>query len=82
VHADGVAYDDCESNEAVRCVSAPVYDHSGRMTAAMSISVPIIRWSDERRSEWTALVQRGAADLSRRLGHRTGASVPAGAASG
>jgi len=80
VHAEGVAYDDCESNEAVRCVSAPVYDHSGRMAAAMSISVPTIRWTDERRSEWTALVQRGAAELSRRLGHRIGASVPAGAA--
>jgi IclR family KDG regulon transcriptional repressor len=70
VAADGVAYDDCESNEAVRCVSAPVYDHGGRMVAAMSISTPTIRWSDERREEWTQLVRSGAAALSRRLGHR------------
>jgi DNA-binding IclR family transcriptional regulator len=70
VAVDGVAYDDCESNEAVRCVSAPVYDHGGRMVAAMSISTPTIRWTDERRAEWTELVRSGAAALSRRLGHR------------
>jgi DNA-binding IclR family transcriptional regulator len=70
VAADGVAYDDCESNEAVRCVSAPVYDHGGRMVAAMSISAPTIRWTDERRGEWSELVRSGAVALSRRLGHR------------
>jgi DNA-binding IclR family transcriptional regulator len=67
---DGVAYDDCESNEAVRCVAAPVMDHSGRTIAAMSISVPTIRWTDERRAEWTELIRGGAAQLSRRLGYR------------
>jgi IclR family transcriptional regulator, KDG regulon repressor len=67
---DGVAYDDCESNESVRCVAAPVIDHSGRTVAAMSISVPTIRWTDERRTEWTELIRGGAAQLSQRLGHR------------
>jgi DNA-binding IclR family transcriptional regulator len=66
----GVAYDNCESNEAVGCVAAGVYDSSGSMAAAMSISTPIIRWSEQRRAEWTELVRRGAADLSRRLGYR------------
>jgi IclR family transcriptional regulator, KDG regulon repressor len=66
----GVAYDDCESNEAVGCVAAGVRDSTGQMVAAMSISVPTIRWSDQRRVEWTELVRRGAAALSRRLGHR------------
>lgn len=70
VRADGVAYDDCESNEAVRCVAAPVYDHAGRMIAAISISVPTIRWTEERRTEWTGLVRTGAVRLSRQLGHR------------
>jgi IclR family transcriptional regulator, KDG regulon repressor len=70
VRAEGVGYDDCESNEAVSCVSAPVYDHAGRMVAAMSISAPTIRWNDQRKAEWTELVRVGAAALSRRLGHR------------
>lgn len=69
IAAAGVAYDDAESNDDVYCVAAPVYDHSRTMVAAMSISVPGIRWSP-RRDEWSELVRRGAADLSERLGHR------------
>jgi DNA-binding IclR family transcriptional regulator len=71
VCADGVGYDDCESNEAVRCVSAPVYDHTDGLIAAISISAPTIRWSEQRQGEWAELVRAGAATLSRRLGHRT-----------
>jgi IclR family KDG regulon transcriptional repressor len=70
VRQAGVAYDDCESNEAVRCVAAGVRDSGGHMVAAMSISVPTMRWNDQRRAEWTELVRSGAAGLSRRLGHR------------
>lgn len=69
IHDEGVAYDDCESNDAVHCVAAPVYDRSGAMVAAMSISVPNIRWDEPRRAEWTELVRSGADSLSRRLGH-------------
>jgi IclR family KDG regulon transcriptional repressor len=70
IRARGLAYDDCESNEAVHCVAAPVYDHTGAMVAAMSISVPTLRWNDDRRQEWGELVREGAAGLSARLGHR------------
>ena len=69
VRQDGVAYDDCESNEAVRCVAAGVYDHSGQMVAAISISVPTIRWTDQPRADWTELVRRGSVELSGRLGY-------------
>ena len=75
VRGEGVAYDDCESNEAVHCVAAPVYDHTGAMVAGMSISVPTLRWNDDRRREWGDLIRAGAATLSRRLGHRTGGSA-------
>jgi IclR family KDG regulon transcriptional repressor len=70
VRKAGMAYDDCESNAAVYCVAAPVYEHSGAMVAAMSISVPNIRWADRSREEWAELVRSGADALSRRLGHR------------
>jgi len=43
------------------------------MVAAMSISVPSIRWSDELRREWSELVRHGAAGLSERLGQRPAA---------
>ncbi len=70
MRAEGVAYDEFESNDSVRCVAAPVRDHTGRMVAAMSISVPAVRWTDERGVEWSDLVRRGASALSERLGHR------------
>lgn len=72
VRERGLAYDDCESNEAVHCVAAPVHDHTGAMVAAMSISAPTLRWNEDRRHEWGELVREGAATLSRRLGHRAG----------
>lgn len=70
VRAAGVAYDNCESNDAVCCVAAAVHDHTGAVVAAMSISVPTVRWSPPRREELTALVRRGAGQLSDRLGFR------------
>lgn len=70
VREQGVAWDDCESNEAVRCVAAAIRDHTGRMVAAMSISVPTMRWTDELAREWAKLIRDGADALSQRLGFR------------
>ncbi|HCT79049.1 MAG TPA: IclR family transcriptional regulator [Micromonosporaceae bacterium] len=71
IREQGISFDDCESNEAVRCVAAGVYDHTGRMIAAMSISAPTIRWSEASAAQLRSLVASGASSLSRRLGHRT-----------
>jgi IclR family transcriptional regulator, KDG regulon repressor len=70
VRADGVAVDDGESTGAVRCVAAPVRDHTGTTVAAMSISAPVIRWTPAAHAAWTELVRSGAAGLSARLGYR------------
>jgi IclR family transcriptional regulator, KDG regulon repressor len=73
IHERGIAYDDCESNEAVCCVAAPIHDQSGEMVAAVSVSVPILRWDEDVRDRWGELVRHGAMALSARLGHRAGA---------
>jgi DNA-binding IclR family transcriptional regulator len=73
VRARGLASEWCESNPDVACVAAPVYDHTGGMVAAMSISVPTIRWTPELQERWGRLVGEGAATLSTQLGHRLGA---------
>jgi len=70
VRAADVAVDDGESDSAVRCVAAPVRDHTGRTVAAMSVSAPIIRWTPSAHEEWTRLVRQGAVTLSVRLGYR------------
>ncbi|WP_399932763.1 IclR family transcriptional regulator [Streptomyces kanamyceticus] len=66
----GVAVEHRESNPDVSCVAAPVRDSAGRVVAALSISVPMIRWSEERERELAELAAKGAGDLSVRLGHR------------
>lgn len=70
VRERSLALDYCESNLDVACVAAPIYDHTGEMVAAMSISVPTTRWNQDRRYELARLVAEGAEQLSERLGHR------------
>ncbi|MFI6686374.1 IclR family transcriptional regulator [Streptomyces sp. NPDC050485] len=70
IRARGVAVEHQESNPDVSCVAAPVRDGAGRVVAALSVSVPMIRWSEEREAELAGLAEKGAGDLSVRLGHR------------
>ncbi|WP_326656463.1 IclR family transcriptional regulator [Streptomyces sp. NBC_00385] len=69
VRERGIAVEHRESNPDVSCVAAPVRDRSGRVVAALSVSVPMIRWSEEREAELAALAAEGAEALSGRLGH-------------
>jgi DNA-binding IclR family transcriptional regulator len=71
VRVENVAFDNGESDSAMRCVAAAVRDHSGATIAAMSVSAPIIRWSPQTQVEWTGLVRDGAATLSTRMGYRS-----------
>jgi IclR family KDG regulon transcriptional repressor len=66
----GIAVERRESNPDVSCVAAPVRDGAGRVVAALSVSVPMIRWSDEREAELAQLAIKGAGSLSGRLGYR------------
>ncbi|MFD9486328.1 IclR family transcriptional regulator [Streptomyces sp. NPDC059991] len=70
IRVRGTAFEHRESNPDVSCVAAPVRDSAGRVVAALSISVPMIRWSEARETELAELALKGAGDLSVRLGHR------------
>ncbi|RJQ56407.1 MAG: IclR family transcriptional regulator [Desulfobacteraceae bacterium] len=65
----GLSYDDCESNTDVRCVSAPIYNHTGKMVAAMSISVPVSRITSSKQDELAVIIRKGAEEVSRNLGY-------------
>ena len=68
VRAQDWSQEYCESNEDVACVAAPIRDHTGTCVAAMSISVPVLRWDPDRRSDYLRLVRQGAGSMSARLG--------------
>lgn len=67
----GIAVEHRESNADVSCVAAPVRDRRGQVVAALSVSVPMIRWTESREDELAELAAKGARDLSARLGHRS-----------
>jgi len=65
----GYALDDEEIEEGLRCVGAPVMDHSGRVVAAMSIAGPAFRLTDDRIPAVARSVIQAASELSVELGY-------------
>ncbi len=69
VRSRGYAIDDEEKEQGLRCVSAAVRGHSGKLFAAMSISGPAFRMTKERIPEVGQAVMRAANELSAELGY-------------
>ena len=69
----GYAVDNEEAVEGLRCVAAPVFDHTGRVVAAFSVAGPATRLSPERILEIAPLVCETSREISFRLGFRFGA---------
>ncbi|HEV2665399.1 MAG TPA: IclR family transcriptional regulator, partial [Blastocatellia bacterium] len=70
IRQHGYAMDNEEIEEGLRCVGAPVMDHSGRVVAAMSVAGPTFRLTEERIPEVARSVIRAASDLSAELGYK------------
>ena len=68
--ARGYAVDNVENEDGVRCIAAPVRDHTGAVIAGLSISAPAYRFSLEDLAGLVPLVLRITAELSRRLGYQ------------
>lgn len=76
VRQRGYAIDDEEIYPGVRCVGAPVRDHSGEVVAGVSASGPTTRLPREHFPRIAAEVLKAAAEISKRLGY-TGAAQKA-----
>src|SRR3546814_4576431 len=55
VRRQGIAYDDCELDDDVRCIALPVRDFAGRCVGAIGISGPVR--SEEHTSELQSLMR-------------------------
>lgn len=71
----GYAIDDEEIEQGLRCVAAPIRDHSGAVTAAVSISGPTTRVTDANLADLVKAVQGCARAISRDLGVIEGAAT-------
>jgi DNA-binding IclR family transcriptional regulator len=64
----GCAYDDLENEHGIRCVAAPVFNHTGACVCAVSVSGPAEQIAANR-DEYTKRIMAGAQHISRELGH-------------
>ncbi|MCG0278168.1 MAG: IclR family transcriptional regulator [Thermanaeromonas sp.] len=77
VRAQGYAIDNEEIMDSLRCVAAPIRDHTGKVCAAISVSGPVARLEGERLKLAIDLVTETAANISTGLGYRGETIKPA-----
>lgn len=70
VRRRGYALDNEESFDGLRCVGAPIRDHSTQVIAALSIAGPSVRLESDRIKEIIPAVVEAAAEISHQLGYR------------
>ena len=64
VRADGYAVDDEETFAGVRCIATPIHDHHQQVIAALGISGPTTRITQEQLPHFAQTVMQVAAELS------------------
>ncbi|KAB7707853.1 helix-turn-helix domain-containing protein [Bacillus aerolatus] len=68
VKRKGYALDLEENENGIRCIAAPVFDHAGNVAAAVSISGPTLRMSDERLEVLSERMIQAGQMISKRIG--------------
>jgi len=67
VRERGYAIDDVENETDIRCIAAPIFNHSSAVTTAMSVSGPASRITHERLTEIKPLITAAATAITERL---------------
>jgi len=69
VKIQGFGEDNEEQEEGLRCIAVPVFDRFGVIIAGLSISFPTIRFSEDAKNEYVAMLHRAARNLSEQMGY-------------
>ena len=72
VRQQGYAIDNEELASGLRCVAAPVFDHTGQAGYAVSVSGPVMRMTMERLETIHPMVRQTCRRLSEKLGAASG----------
>src|SRR5271157_97303 len=70
VRKNGYACDLEEHELHIRCVAAPIWDHSGIVNASLSITAPMVRMTVTRLRQLAPLIQTAGLQISRELGYQ------------
>lgn len=68
VRKTGFAYECEESNPGIRCIATPIR-MQGEIVAAISLVVPIFRYSEEKRQRYEGILKSGACMIAELLPH-------------
>jgi len=70
VRRTGIAFDDAEFHNEVRCAAVPVYNFKRQVAGALGVSGPVWRLSLSSLQDLVPAVRAKADELSKALGHR------------
>jgi len=76
VRKNGYASDLEEHELHIRCVAAPIWDHTGIVQSSLSLTAPSIRMPVARLRQVAPLIQAAGLQISAELGYRAAASAP------
>jgi IclR family transcriptional regulator, KDG regulon repressor len=65
----GYSIDDEEIEIGLRCVGAPIYDHTMRMVGAISVAAPSARLTTQKLPAFGRMVLEAAEEISKELGY-------------
>ncbi|MCS6817435.1 MAG: IclR family transcriptional regulator [Blastocatellia bacterium] len=68
IRAQGYSLDDEEDEVGLRCLGAPIFDHTGRVVASISVAGTIAQITRENMVALAEAVKRTAATISQQLG--------------
>lgn len=69
IRKNSFSYDNEEHELGIRCIAAPIFDHTGKVQYAISITGPASLMTDEKLSQYIPDLKETAAEISRRLGY-------------
>jgi DNA-binding IclR family transcriptional regulator len=69
IRQKGYAIDDEEIEIGLRCVAAPIRDHTGHVVAAISVAAPVQRMTKKQVQSTIPTVVSAAEAISRRMGY-------------
>ncbi|WP_213993673.1 DNA-binding transcriptional regulator KdgR [Sodalis sp. dw_96] len=70
VREQGFGEDNEEQEDGLRCVAVPIFDRFGVVIAGLSISFPTIRFAEESKNDYVAMLHEAARNISRQIGYR------------
>lgn len=76
VRSRGYSVDEVENEEGVRCIAAPIRDHTGDVVAAVSLSAPAYRFTEQDPHRWAPRVRATAGAIAAHIGYSAASGHP------